>query len=140
MAARGVGVRELARPVPCHTIRGHISNLRSGKAYPSPDLAKILDGILGAARTLAALAAASGPVMPDGNLGLIELARRAEVSNLGAGTLKLLAASTERLCRGCPGPGSSTAQRQPPLRGGSLGVDAVSRLIPPIHYEVTRIL
>ena len=29
MAARGLGVRELARMVPCNP--GHISNLRSGK-------------------------------------------------------------------------------------------------------------
>jgi transcriptional regulator with XRE-family HTH domain len=36
MAARGLGVRELARMVPCHP--GHISNLRSGKARPSPEL------------------------------------------------------------------------------------------------------
>ena len=37
MAARGLGVRELARMVPCNP--GHISNLRSGKARPSPELA-----------------------------------------------------------------------------------------------------
>ena len=41
MAARGLGVRELARMVPCNP--GHISNLRSGKARPSPELAEILD-------------------------------------------------------------------------------------------------
>ena len=33
MAARGLGVRELARKVPCNP--GHISNLRNGKARPS---------------------------------------------------------------------------------------------------------
>ena len=33
MAARGLGVRELARMAPCNP--GHISNLRSGKARPS---------------------------------------------------------------------------------------------------------
>ena len=32
MAVRGLGVRELARMVPCNP--GHISNLRSGKAQP----------------------------------------------------------------------------------------------------------
>ena len=41
MAARCVGVRELARMVPCNA--GHISNLRSGKARPSPELADVLD-------------------------------------------------------------------------------------------------
>ena len=38
MTARGLGVRELARMVPCNP--GHISNLRSGKARPSPELAR----------------------------------------------------------------------------------------------------
>jgi transcriptional regulator with XRE-family HTH domain len=41
MDARGVGVRELARQV--HYNAGHISNLRSGKARPSPELARELD-------------------------------------------------------------------------------------------------
>jgi transcriptional regulator with XRE-family HTH domain len=41
MAARGVGVRELARMVPCNP--GHISNLRSGTARPSAELAGALD-------------------------------------------------------------------------------------------------
>jgi transcriptional regulator with XRE-family HTH domain len=100
MAARGIGVRELARMVPCNP--GHISNLRNGKANPSPDLAQILDNLLGANGTLAAFAAIRAPIVPDGELGLIELGRRAEVSDLGAGTLELLATSTERLCRDYP--------------------------------------
>jgi hypothetical protein len=44
MEACGLGVRELARMVPCNP--GHISNLRSGKAQASPDLAADLDGLL----------------------------------------------------------------------------------------------
>ena len=51
MAARRLGVRELARMVPCNP--GHISNLRSGKARPSPELAGILDDRLAAGGTLA---------------------------------------------------------------------------------------
>jgi transcriptional regulator with XRE-family HTH domain len=54
MTARGLGVRELARLVPCNP--GHISNLRSGKARPSPELARMLDDRLDAGGTLAALA------------------------------------------------------------------------------------
>lgn len=46
MTARGVGVRELARAVPCNP--GHISNLRSGKARPSPELGQALDQALAA--------------------------------------------------------------------------------------------
>jgi transcriptional regulator with XRE-family HTH domain len=37
MAARGVGVRELGRQV--HYNPGHISNLKNGRARPSPELA-----------------------------------------------------------------------------------------------------
>ncbi|HET9969903.1 MAG TPA: helix-turn-helix transcriptional regulator [Streptosporangiaceae bacterium] len=47
MAARGLGVRELARQVPCNP--GHISNLRSGRAQPSAGLADGLDKALGRA-------------------------------------------------------------------------------------------
>ena len=57
MQARGVGVRELARAAYCNP--GHISNLRSGKARPSPQLAETLDRHLGAGGTLAAIAARS---------------------------------------------------------------------------------
>src|ERR1039458_6060424 len=56
MEARGLGVREVARRVPCNP--GHISNLRSGKAQPSPELAADLDKVLGADGTLTALAPA----------------------------------------------------------------------------------
>src|SRR6516162_9111756 len=62
MAARGLGVRELARMVPCNP--GHISNLRSGKARPSPELAGILDDRLAAGGTLAALAPEPAPRRP----------------------------------------------------------------------------
>lgn len=50
MAEREVGVRQLARAVYCNP--GHISNLRSGKARPSPELAAGLDRHLGAGGTL----------------------------------------------------------------------------------------
>ncbi len=100
MQERGTGVRELARLVPCNP--GHVSNLRSGKARPSPELAQILDDILGAGGALAALAAASSRPVPAGDLQLIELARRAEASDLGAGTLELLTVSADRLCRDYP--------------------------------------
>ena len=53
MQARGIGVRELARAAYCNP--GHISNLRSGKARPSPQLADTLDRHLGAGGNLAAI-------------------------------------------------------------------------------------
>ena len=111
MRERGTGVRELARLVPCNP--GHVSNLRNGKARPSPELAQILDDILGAGGALAALAAAGSRPGPVGDLQLIELARRAEASDLGVGTLELLAVSTDRLCRA-----QANLQRRPPMGPG----------------------
>ena len=52
-----LGVRELARAAYCNP--GHISNLRSGKARPSPELAETLDRHLGAGGTLIAMVARS---------------------------------------------------------------------------------
>jgi len=46
MAARGLGVRELARIVPCNP--GHVSNLRNGKDQPPEKMAARLDEVLGA--------------------------------------------------------------------------------------------
>jgi transcriptional regulator with XRE-family HTH domain len=57
MAVRGLGVRELARQVPCNA--GHISNLRNGKKHPSPQTAARLDDVLAGAGKLAALAPAT---------------------------------------------------------------------------------
>jgi len=59
MQARGIGVRELARAVYCNP--GHISNLRSGKGRPSPQLAETLDRHLGAGGNLAASVTRSTP-------------------------------------------------------------------------------
>src|SRR5216684_8696592 len=63
MTARGLGVRELSRMVPCNP--GHISNLRSGKARPSPELGRTLDDRLDAGGTLAALAPEAVPRRPQ---------------------------------------------------------------------------
>jgi transcriptional regulator with XRE-family HTH domain len=64
MQVRGVGVRELARAAYCNP--GHVSNLRSGTARPSPQLAETLDRYLGAGGTLAAIAARSAPARGRG--------------------------------------------------------------------------
>lgn len=58
MEARGTGMRELARLVPCNP--GHISNLRSGRDRPSAEMAARLDALLGAGGTLHAAVAALG--------------------------------------------------------------------------------
>jgi transcriptional regulator with XRE-family HTH domain len=59
MAARGVGVRELGRQVPCNA--GHISQLRHGQKRPSPQTARRLDEVLDADGALFALAVRSSP-------------------------------------------------------------------------------
>lgn len=64
MDDQGMGVRELAREVPCNP--GHLSYLRSGKRRPSPQIAWRLDGILRAGGSLAMNAGtASRAVMPE---------------------------------------------------------------------------
>lgn len=116
MKARDIGVRELARQVPCNP--GYISNLRGGKKRPSPQTAGRLDEVLDAGGTLAALAlqpasrsrspadrggGASGPgEAADGALELIELMQRLERSDIGSGTLDALQAASDRLCRSYP--------------------------------------
>ncbi len=64
MEARHIGVRELARKVPCNP--GHVSNLRQGRARPSAQLAAQLDDVLNAGGRLAALAPRSpGPTFDN---------------------------------------------------------------------------
>jgi hypothetical protein len=66
MQVHGVGVRELARAAYCNP--GHVSNLRSGTARPSPQLAETLDRHLGAGGTLAAIAARSASARRRGRV------------------------------------------------------------------------
>jgi transcriptional regulator with XRE-family HTH domain len=109
MEARGLGVRELARSVPCNP--GHISNLRNGKARPSPELAADLDKALGADGTLAALAPAQRKhrlpmrdlAAADDEIAALELARRAEASDVGNSVLEQLELTVDDLAMAYPG-------------------------------------
>jgi len=109
MEARGLGVREVARRVPCNP--GHISNLRSGKAQPSPELAADLDTVLGADGTLAAPAPAQRrhrvPVPDlagaDDELAALEFARRAEASDVGNSVVEQLELTVDDLATAYPG-------------------------------------
>jgi transcriptional regulator with XRE-family HTH domain len=111
MAARGLGVRELARMVPCNP--GHISNLRSGKARPSPELAGILDDRLAAGGTLAALAPEPVPRRPHlaataddssaHEIAALDMARLAELSEVGASTIERLELAVDELATAYPG-------------------------------------
>jgi hypothetical protein len=110
MAARALGVRELARKVPCNP--GHISNLRSGKARRSPDLAGVLDRVLEADGTLAALApepALREHAPPwdgspaDDEIAALDFSRRAGASDLGAVTIERLELVVDDLATAYPG-------------------------------------
>ena len=111
MAARRLGVRELARMVPCNP--GHISNLRSGKARPSPELAGILDDRLAAGGTLAVLApepalrrphpAATADDSSADEIAALDLARLAELSEVGASTIERLELAVDDLATAYPG-------------------------------------
>src|SRR5712691_9739407 len=111
MAARGLGVRELARLVPCNP--GHISNLRSGKARPSPELARMLDDRLDAGGTLAALAPEAAPRRPGPptsvdygvaeEIAALDLARLAELTEVGTGTVERLELAVDELATAYPG-------------------------------------
>jgi hypothetical protein len=74
MVARGLGVRAVARRVPCHP--SLISRLRSGEIRPSPRIAQCVDDVLQACGELVALAAAEPG--PGPRPGASELARRAQ--------------------------------------------------------------
>lgn len=100
MAERGTGVRELARAVSCNP--GHVSNLRSGRARPSPELAATIDDHLGAGGSLAALAARPGREPQADEIAALELARRAEASDVGDGTCERLELAFDDLATAYP--------------------------------------
>jgi len=103
MAERGMSLRGLARAASYDP--SHLSKVLSGHKAASPYLAARLDDALGAGGKIteaAAIAPATARGVPGGDLGLIELARRAEASDLGGGTVELLQASADQLCRDYP--------------------------------------
>jgi len=101
LAERGMSLRDLARHVPCDS--GNLSKIARGQKRPSPELAGRLDEVLGAGGGLAALAPAVAPGALVTDLDLIELARRAEASDLGSGTLDLLNVAVDGMCGDYPG-------------------------------------
>jgi tetratricopeptide (TPR) repeat protein len=95
--------------VPCNP--GHISNLRNGRARPSPELAADLDRAVDAGGALAALAPAPGhrhrmwpgiDPASDDELAALDLARRSEASDLGPHTLERLELIVDDLAAAYP--------------------------------------
>jgi Helix-turn-helix domain len=78
MAERGVGVRELARLVPCNP--GHISNICHELKRPSRQLAARLDDILGAEGAISQFVAESAPI-PIPSLELRDIAPDPDLYN-----------------------------------------------------------
>ena len=106
MAAQGLGVRELARQVPCNP--GYISNLRGGRKRPSSQTARRLDEILGAGGTLVVLAgregaqpgaAGSGSPLEELADHTVEFGRWTEATNVGTGTIDLADAEIHHIAR-----------------------------------------
>jgi transcriptional regulator with XRE-family HTH domain len=102
LTERGIGVRELARAVYCNP--GHVSNLRSGKARPSRELAAAIDGHLDAGVALVALAPAAGRVATAAGdeIAALELARRAAASDVGNGTCERIELAVDDLAAAYP--------------------------------------
>lgn len=101
MTENGIGVRALARAVWVNA--GHISNLRSGKTGPSPELAALLDTELGADGRLAALVpAVSKAATASEEIAALELARRSEASDVSDGTCERLEMAVDDLATAYP--------------------------------------
>lgn len=102
MTERGLGVRALARRVPCDPAL--ISRLASGRQQPSAQIARRLDEILAAGGELsdmASMAPDPGLVFGD-ELGAIEAARRAGATEVGAMTVERLEQAVDSLAMAYP--------------------------------------
>jgi tetratricopeptide (TPR) repeat protein len=104
MDTRALGVRALARQVPCDP--GLISRLANGKQRPSREIAHRLDDVLDAAGELVALASASALAPPlltgvgtpaDDEIAALELARQAAATEVGTPTVEALELAVDDL-------------------------------------------
>jgi transcriptional regulator with XRE-family HTH domain len=105
LAERGMSLRELARR--SHYDDGHLSKVLSGRKRATAELGLRLDDILGADGILAALAEAppipAGVLDADDEIAALELARRAEASDVGTGTVERLEVAVDELAIAYPG-------------------------------------
>jgi Helix-turn-helix domain len=103
LSERGMSLRQAARLT--HYDASYLSKVINGHKPGSVELGAALDDLLGADGALAAMAPAEAPrrgAGPAGGTDLIELARRAQASDLGSGTAGLLDAAVDRMCRDYP--------------------------------------
>jgi tetratricopeptide (TPR) repeat protein len=104
MAGRGLGVRALARHVPCN--HALISRYLNGHQVPTPGMAARLDALLGAGGELAALAATPGQdggTAADDEIAALELTRHATASEVGAATVEQIEQAVDGLAVAYPG-------------------------------------
>jgi transcriptional regulator with XRE-family HTH domain len=105
LAERGMSLRELARR--SHYDDGHLSKVLSGRKRATAELGLRLDDILGADGILAALADSppipAGVLDADDEIAALELARRAEASDVGTGTVERLEVAVDELAIAYPG-------------------------------------
>jgi tetratricopeptide (TPR) repeat protein len=104
MAGRGLGVRALARQVPCN--HALISRYLNGHQVPSPGMAARLDMLLHAGGELAALATAppgDGGAVADDEIAALELTRHATASDVGAATVEQIEQAVDSLAVAYPG-------------------------------------
>jgi transcriptional regulator with XRE-family HTH domain len=105
LAERGMSLRELARR--SHYDDGHLSKVLSGRKRATAELGLRLDDILGADGILAALADSppipAGVLDADDEIAALELARRAEASDVGTGPVERLEVAVDELAIAYPG-------------------------------------
>jgi transcriptional regulator with XRE-family HTH domain len=104
MAGRGLGVRALARLVPCN--HALISRYLNGRQVPSAGIAARLDALLGAGGDLVALAAARAGddrAAAEDEIAALELTRHATASDVGAATVEQIEQAVDDLAAAYPG-------------------------------------
>jgi transcriptional regulator with XRE-family HTH domain len=105
LAERGMSLPELARR--SHYDDGHLSKVLSGRKRATAELGLRLDDILGADGILAALADSppipAGVLDADAEIAALELARRAEASDVGTGPVERLEVAVDELAIAYPG-------------------------------------
>ncbi|MGH3381436.1 MAG: XRE family transcriptional regulator [Actinoallomurus sp.] len=107
MAERGISLRKLAKAIPVDV--GLLSKISHDLKPPSAKMAELIDKALGAGDTLSALRPVSAQLVLSGDLvsagaehELLDLAARADATDLSSATLELLDAVVDRLCRDYP--------------------------------------
>ncbi|HYK28042.1 MAG TPA: helix-turn-helix transcriptional regulator [Streptosporangiaceae bacterium] len=88
MAERGIGVRELARQLPCNP--GYLSNLRSGRKRPSRSMAARLDELLAADGALVVYALSFSGQTGDSHADVLNEAARRHLHDLSMAQVEAL--------------------------------------------------